>query len=224
MDVGSGVKPKRCTLRQILYPCHASRVSRELELDGRRSTSREGSDKIKPNAGSGEREDWSLHAPRSAHASPCADYTVTPQLELPLHIKRVAHISPRRFRFTTITVDVHGWSEGGSLANHESHSSSASSAIPAGGGAASWPCTAPHCEASHHTCAGATLRVSGQGRAAKTRRAVAPRCRPKAAPCSRRRRRGPTRAATARRAARPAAVHASRPRTACLVRARVGLG
>ena len=41
---------------------------------------------------------------------------------------------------------------------------------------------------------------SGQG--AKTRRAIAPRCRPKAAPCSRLRRRGPRRAATARRAAR----------------------
>jgi hypothetical protein len=38
----------------------------------------------------------------------------------------------------------YGWTNGGSLANQESHSSSASSAIPAGGGATSWPCSAPH--------------------------------------------------------------------------------
>ena len=78
-------------------------VSRELELDGRRSTSREGSDKIKPNAGSGEREDWSLHAPRSAHASPCADYTVTP----PLRRTSTSH-QKRGAYFTALVHHRHG--------------------------------------------------------------------------------------------------------------------
>ena len=172
-------------------------------------------------AGSGEREDWSLHAPRSAHASPCAEYTVTHQLELPLHIKRgayftavVHHRHGRRSRL------VRGWIP------REPREPLLERLVrnPRGRrrGELALLRAALRGEPPHLRRGDAQGERPGQG--AKTRRAVAPRCRPKAAPCSRRRRRGPTRAATARRAARPAAVHASRPRTACLVRARVGLG